>query len=609
MAVSRAQVYRVFLLFFVFLHLVSCKSKIVENTQVENTFYIDSLNSRAYAQLRVDRDTSVLMAKKCLELSEQSNYAVGKANALSILGINYAIELKYDSAIALYRQALDIRRRTEHPIDEGKSFSNIGEVYQSLGDYRKAIAFTDSAAKIFLDHDSISYLSGIFGNQAISYDYMDKLDSAEAFFKLSLYYADLDSVHPRTLLNAYKNYAIFIQYQGEIDTSIYYVNKALDVAIENHLYSDFGGLYLTLGDALQGTDPDKVERLYDSALVLAQKFDLPDLKALIYDAKLEMFWGEEDTLIRQTYDSVYFAMVKKYNKTRLEDFAEFEVKYKTAEKEAQNKSLRALSEQKTKRQRLLILLVVVLGLSIVLVVRSLLLTKKIAKRDVELQEKRIDSIIQNQELEKIDHMIEVQEAERSRIAQDLHDRLGSLLGALKLNFGTIDEQHADELQKTPEPYNAVKNLIHESTIEVRRISHDMASGVLAKFGLVEAIYDLKNILESSGKVKISFHENGREERLSSHQEITIYRVVQEVVSNALKHANPNEIEIHLTKSKHQIMLIIEDDGTGFDVANAEGGIGLQNMKKRVESIGGTLDIDSHVKSGTTITIELALEDA
>lgn len=609
MAVSRAQVYRVFLLFFVFLHLVSCKSKIVENTQVENTFYIDSLNSRAYAQLRVDRDTSVFMAKKCLELSEQSNYAVGKANALSILGINYAIELKYDSAIALYRQALDIRRKTEHPIDEGKSFSNIGEVYQSLGDYRKAIAFTDSAAKIFLDHDSISYLSGIFGNQAISYDYMDKLDSAEAFFKLSLYYADLDSVHPRTLLNAYKNYAIFIQYQGEIDTSIYYVNKALDVAIENHLYSDFGGLYLTLGDALQGTDPDKVERLYDSALVLAQKFDLPDLKALIYDAKLEMFWGEEDTLIRQTYDSVYFAMVKKYNKTRLEDFAEFEVKYKTAEKEAQNKSLRALSEQKTKRQRLLILLVVVLGLSIVLVVRSLLLTKKIAKRDVELQEKRIDSIIQNQELEKIDHMIEVQEAERSRIAQDLHDRLGSLLGALKLNFGTIDEQHADELQKTPEPYNAVKNLIHESTIEVRRISHDMASGVLAKFGLVEAIYDLKNILESSGKVKISFHENGREERLSSHQEITIYRVVQEVVSNALKHANPNEIEIHLTKSKHQIMLIIEDDGTGFDVAKAEGGIGLQNMKKRVESIGGTLDIDSHVKSGTTVTIELALEDA
>jgi len=151
--------------------------------------------------------------------------------------------------------------------------------------------------------------------------------------------------------------------------------------------------------------------------------------------------------------------------------------------------------------------------------------------------------------------------------------------------------------------------LDEAVSEVRRISHDLTSGVLVKNGLRAALNDMKRTIESTGKLEINIFEAGEKQRLSLEFEISIYRVIQELLSNILKHAEASKIDMHITQTKDSFTLIVEDDGKGFDMAKTGAvGIGLANVKQRVASMGGTVNFDSRPGSGTTVIIEIEQEE-
>ena len=132
----------------------------------------------------------------------------------------------------------------------------------------------------------------------------------------------------------------------------------------------------------------------------------------------------------------------------------------------------------------------------------------------------------------------------------------------------------------------------------------MAGGLIEQFGLSNAIHQLIATLESSGKMSVDFYDTDLNDSLSPHQEITAFRIIQELVGNVLKHAQATSLEISLNRSDDQIIVMVEDDGKGFDVRTKSGGIGMQNMQQRIESIGGKMYIDSHEKSGTSVILEI-----
>lgn len=246
-------------------------------------------------------------------------------------------------------------------------------------------------------------------------------------------------------------------------------------------------------------------------------------------------------------------------------------------------------------------------LSLVLVVLALILfaflfQRKLLKKQRAYRE--VEILLQEQELKATYAILQAQEQERKRISEDLHDRLGSRLAAVKLHF----HAYRNKIKSNDEFFGTAGGLLDGAVEEVREISHNMVSGVLSKFGLVAALRDLKQTLESSKAIKMDLHAYHLDERLNFAIEVNIYRIVQELVSNILKHSGATEIIVQLNRYESQLLLTVEDNGCGFNVneLNSKKGIGLKNLQSRVFALEGQLNIDSGKGNGTTTTIEIPI---
>lgn len=569
---------------------------------------LDSINGIAFKLLDINLDSCMELSKRNIIACEQNAYDSGLAVALAIQGCAYTAQSFYDSAIKIQRRALDLRKSSNDLLSVGKSYNNISDVYRGMGDHQTALRFADSAYQIFDSLGSYSLMSGAASNKAIDYIMMDQVDSAEYWFQVDMRLAKVSGNRTR-LWNSYYNYGIFLNSNGNLDSSLRYILQAIQIVREDSLFAAIPGMYMSHGQRIKDEYPQQALALYDTALTLAKEHGLTSLEEKVLGSRISLLKElnvKVDSII-PIYDSLVDKIRDNHNQGRTKDFADFEVKYKTAEKEVKLRETKAdLQHQKvTKRWLMASFVLVVLVLTLLML--STVQKRKLAVRDRELSEKRIDALIKNQEMKKIDDLLEFQEKERGRIASDLHDRLGSILSAVKLNFSSMEEKLNRQETKSDNQYKVVKELIDNAATEVRRIAHDMASGVLAKFGLVHAVYDLKKVLEASGKIKIDVFEHGMDERLSSNTEISLYRIIQELVSNTLKHAKATTIDIHFTRTDDVLTVIVEDDGSGFVKPDKpKKGIGLRNIDKRVSELNGNFTIDSNPKSGTTAIIEIIL---
>jgi len=202
-------------------------------------------------------------------------------------------------------------------------------------------------------------------------------------------------------------------------------------------------------------------------------------------------------------------------------------------------------------------------------------------------------------------MIEGQEAERLRIAKDLHDSLGGLLSTVKAHFTTIQNEieQLDALDLT----GKTNALIDEACIEVRRISHNMMPHALSLSGLKGAIEDLGTHLQEQG-YSVNVEIDNLPEALEPTKEVMIYRLIQEIISNIRKHAQASSILIQLIGHKNEVNLLVEDNGRGFtyETALAKGGLGLKSINSRVAYLDGTIDWDTQPNNGTSLTINIPI---
>lgn len=241
-----------------------------------------------------------------------------------------------------------------------------------------------------------------------------------------------------------------------------------------------------------------------------------------------------------------------------------------------------------------------------LVFRTMRQKQQLTDQRRQLSEHRVEQVLREQELRVVDAVMQGQEQERARVAKDLHDRVGMLLSAVRMQFEALDGRIERVQAAAGERYRKVTDLIDSAVSEVRRISHDMEHGNLATFGLAAALEDLREAVRAPGKLEVELDMFGLTDRLDKRLEVAAYRMVQEAVSNALKHAQATRLSIQATRSAELLNLMIEDDGRGFDPATAGGGMGMANLRGRAAEFGGSVRIDSRVGRGTTVVIDLPL---
>ncbi len=241
-----------------------------------------------------------------------------------------------------------------------------------------------------------------------------------------------------------------------------------------------------------------------------------------------------------------------------------------------------------------------------LLARRLQQARRLARQERALYAKEVDELLHKQEIAAMHAMFEGQEKERDRVARDLHDRVGSMLGNVKMQMEVLEDRMDTDHQERVGQYRKVYGLLVETVGEVRRISHDMVAGTLARFGLEKALEGLCDSVRISGHLAVECHCFGLGERLERGVEIAVYRIVQELVGNVLKHAKATELVVDVTRTPDRLSVIVSDNGVGFDPHAATEGIGLTNVRKRAATIGGELSVDSTPGKGTTVSLECAL---
>lgn len=223
------------------------------------------------------------------------------------------------------------------------------------------------------------------------------------------------------------------------------------------------------------------------------------------------------------------------------------------------------------------------------------------QRKLLRQERRHQAAEEARQLELLKATIESQEVERDRIGRELHDGVGVMLSTTRMYLDHWKEEDVAGKEKVSQK---VDDLLSATIESVRRVSADLRPVVLETLGLAEAIEDLVGTVMQAGKLEISFSAD-YDHSLSQKDELNIYRVVQELLTNAIRHSEASEIKLQMTSQSNHFHLAYEDNGRGLPVnQTAKKGLGLKNMESRVNALNGSLNISSPSEGGLLITIEI-----
>lgn len=353
------------------------------------------------------------------------------------------------------------------------------------------------------------------------------------------------------------------------------------------------------------------EKNYDSAMKLYQKADALTIKDYNTNTRI-LLYGLMSDLYKEMKDykkALEFTEKQKVYQNINDDnlqvkaIRDIDIKYQTKEHKIEIAGL----ENDMKRSGALIIFLLVLLILIVLGYNNLQKKKKIAEQAQQIEIQKLENDLQDQELNEIDKILEGQEKERVKIANDLHDNLGSLLATLKLNFNNLKFQNKT-IEDNDHLFEKTDLLIEEAYQKVRAIAHTKNAGVIGKEGLLPAVKNIAKKVSISGKLKVEVISFGLEERIENTLEVAIFRMIQEIITNAIKHAEASKIGINLTQHDDSLNIIVEDNGKGFNpkTIDRKEGMGLPNIEKKVEQMGGVFSIDSVIERGTSIIIDIPL---
>lgn len=217
------------------------------------------------------------------------------------------------------------------------------------------------------------------------------------------------------------------------------------------------------------------------------------------------------------------------------------------------------------------------------------------------------------EQQMLDAMLEASEAQRRRLSKEIHDGIGPLISTIKLNLDALLLELRDPTPRALQMVDSMSELLQTMSNDIRSISHNLMPNVLLDFGLVAALENLCQRVNSSGRVHANFYHSDIRETIRRKVALGLYRIAQELINNGVKYARAHTINVQLIRHYDSIVLMVEDDGVGFDphqpdpASGRDKGIGLKNIQARVRSLGGIFILDARPGEGVLATIEVPLK--
>jgi signal transduction histidine kinase len=615
----------------------------------DDTSKVNRLQAYGQGLLDIDNQKAIPVYEATINISKKLNYDYGLATAYRKIGYIKGQEGNYKEAISYYRNAIDYYDKGDHLKDILVCYNNIGANYAQFGkvdstihyyllgikrleassfENKDASAIHDMKSTYALLHGNISGLYGNMGNIAKAVEYGTKAISIareindtvrlvlsmvslshawhtnkeyEQSLATSREAAQLAKLQGEPVPAAKAYHLLSVSYTGlgKLDSAIYAAKISMRYA-KNSDQQLYITSFLDLADAYHDKkEYKKEEALLEQGLKEFKAVDNVSFGRNIYGRLADLNYAQGK--YKAAYD--HFAKSMEYKDSILSQqnrdaVAELEIQYQTAQKEKSlsEKQLQLIQKDmqvKKSRQYMYFFLGGLIVAALVAVILYLQFrNKKIAlARDFK-------SLQQEKEIQVLQALMQGEEKERSRIAKDLHDGVAGMLAAVKMHLSS------DKQMNEIAGYQQAIKLLDEAASEVRKTSHNLMPEVLFQHGLDEALARYCSNISNASTIIIQYDSLGSIDRFVESFELSVYRIVQELLNNILKHSKATQAVVQISQQYDVLSITIEDNGIGFknNSMNSDG-MGLRSLKSRIKAINGKIEVESDPDNGVSAYLE------
>jgi len=609
-------------------------------------------------RLEILQNQSILYSRtgnhdRALQILKQAAAIAAKGKIASIynqISTNYYSLGALDSAIYYSKKLLEMDAPRQEPSKRITHLSSLGGLLNEKGDYAEAQSYLMEALQLAENIQDTFFTMSLCTDISRVHASQKHWPMATRYARRSIHLAREKGIRLTEAQNL-RHQGFILQQQDSVDQALRAYQEALTVYQElNHRINaadvtlEMGKLYqqkkdysearelvrqalemrtgsenvlgtlnakLVLGELeLQQGKLGQAIPLLRECLRMSEAMDKRDTKRKVNRLLSEAYAAEGD------YEQAYrnYRAYSALNDSILSNenartINELEVLYETEKKDRlllEHKAEIERQESQIRRRNYQLLL---LAIVLILVGSTAAFLYFIYRKNQQLHQQRLAVMKQEQETRRLKAVMDGEEQERKRIAQDLHDGMGTLLAAAKMHMDALAHEMPPVGHNNT--YQIAETLVDDACRSVREISHNMVPGAMEQHGMEHTIRELCNTTSSAHDIPIEFIPYGLDKHLTDTAKVTIYRIVQELLRNVVKHAEAREVIVQLTIEDNILNLIVEDDGKGFDPEKASNGngLGLGNIKSRVAYLHGQLSIDSRKGEGSTFTVDIPLQSA
>ncbi len=554
-------------------------------------------NNGVIARMKGDYKTGESFMTTYLDYAKTINDSIILSKTYYQLGSLQIYLDKKETSLSNYLEALNYLEFSQNNKQKAKILNGIGIIYNQTSQYEKAKEYYLKAINMAIKANDSSSLAIIYNGIGVTLKNQDSTKKALNYFKNSLDIGERTN-NLRVMGYQYRNIGIINVLNKDYKTAETYLKKALLIrkqignkqTIAGSL-SDIANVYIETNRLNEAED-----YLDEATSIFKESKNISGENTMYYYySALEAKRGNSEKAV-EYLDRHYITRDSLENIELQAKLNDIDVKYQTEKKDKtilENQLTLEKSQAKTQLMTILI---------ISLLLASILLWFVFQQRQKRISQQLV-AIKKEQEVRTLESLIAGEEKERLRIAKELHDGVNGDLSAIKYKLSSL-------LKMNNEVINDAITMIDKSCKHVRAISHNLVPPSLKDFNLIEAVSNYCENMNSTHAPEISFQHIGETIELNKKIEVNIFRIIQELVTNAIKHSKAKIIDVQISNRNSTLFVTVEDNGKGYTIGDNDKtensrGIGLNNIKSRVEYLNASLDIVSN-DSGTSNTIEIDL---
>ena len=546
-----------------------------------------------------DAKKRMLYADSMLNISKKAGYKFGEAKGLLAKAVAYSFASNMEEAIKYYTPAAALFQSMGENEWLARTYKGMGNILLQATKNNEAIRVYKLAAVIYQKVNKLTDAGLVYGNIVRAFMTDNNLDSAMFYNeKATAMSVNTPPGHPlhfsinisEAELQARKKNFVLAEKA---------IQKAMEVAEMQNIPGMLGAVY-TIKSSVASSQNKFAEALkYDllSQEIHKKSGNFSQLAHSYLNISKDYYKLGN---YKEAYDNrIKFIAINDslFSASSAEQINELNVKYETSQKEKTIAEQQLAISQKNVRMRTLFISLAAIAVALLLLSLFYVQRKKTYNQSLITLKKE-------QDISLLKALMTGEEKERSRLARELHDGLGGILAAAQMQVSNLEivdtETQLNNKQKAAE-------LVNRAATESRRIAHNLLPETLLRFGLDEALKEYSASITESKLLKLDYESIGVALPLEQSVELSIYRIIQELVNNIVKHSGATEALVQLHRQQTVLSVTVEDNGSGFSPSAKKQGIGLSNIESRISYLNGSMDIRSEEKKGTSVYIEIQLD--